>query len=142
MLSKNIVKMHHYPMKRALAVVSTLTITSFIIFNGILAKAQAQFGFPEGIKIIYVFSQDPLRLGPGSSKEVAVGLSVNQFKRAFPGYRADALRQKRKLIITAQTNDGRWVQEQITYNGAPLNSATYYNSGLKRTYTGAEIPLR
>ncbi len=128
--------------KRILAAISSLTISSFIIFNGILAKAQAQFGFPEGIKIIYVFSQDPLRLGPGSSKEVAVGLSVNQFKRAFPGYRADALRQKRKLIITAQTNDGRWVQEQITYNGAPLNSATYYNSGLKRTYTGAEIPLR
>lgn len=135
-------KLRDLLVKRILAAISSLTISSFIIFNGILAKAQAQFGFPEGIKIIYVFSQDPLRLGPGSSKEVAVGLSVNQFKRAFPGYRADALRQKRKLIITAQTNDGRWVQEQITYNGAPLNSATYYNSGLKRTYTGAEIPLR
>lgn len=97
---------------------------------------------PSSVKWIYVFLQDANSVKPGSGQELDSMMTPKEFLSLLPRYRKEAIEQNKQLIITAQTNDGKWIQDQITYQGKRLRPARYYNPGINRVSPGVEIPLQ
>lgn len=96
---------------------------------------------PRDVLWVYVFYQDPGSHERGSGKEIARRLKPQEFFRNFASYKSRAKSKNKKLIITAQSKIGKWVQDQITYRGEPLVHARYFNPRMDGVYLGAEIPL-
>lgn len=96
---------------------------------------------PSNVAWMYVFLQSPSSTAKGSGREIATMTTPDDFRKNFASYRALAKREKMKLVITAETKDRLWIQEQITYRGAQLQRAPYYNPGIDRVVPGAEVPV-
>lgn len=96
---------------------------------------------PSSVKWIYVFLQDANSVLPGSSQELASMITPKEFLDGFAGFRTKAIKQNKQLIITAQTEDGKWIQDTITYKEKRLHPARYFNAGIGRVSPGVEIPL-
>jgi len=64
---------------------------------------------PSSVKWIYVFLQDANSVLPGSSQELASMITPKEFLDGFAGFRTKAIKQNKQLIITAQTEDGKWI---------------------------------
>ena len=97
---------------------------------------------PASVAWIYVFFQDPNSVARGSGEEVVSMATPQEFLASFESYRSQAVTQGKLFIITAQTKDGKWIQDQITYNGKRLAPARYFNPGVDAVKPGAEIPAR
>ena len=97
---------------------------------------------PSSVKWIYVFLQDANSVERGSGQELDSMLTPKEFLSRLARYRKEAIEQNKQLIITAQTDNGKWIQDQITYKGNRLRPARYYNPGIDRVSPGAEIPLQ
>lgn len=107
-----------------------------------LALAQSELPqVPANVAYMYVFLQRPDSTDRGSGREIATMISPDEFRVNFERYRQLALKEKLQLIVTAETRDGQWVQNQITYKGAKLQRAPYRNPGIDKTVPGAEVPL-
>jgi hypothetical protein len=109
-------------------------------FQSLLADADVP-QIPSNVVWMYVFLQSPDNTGIGSGKEVATMITPEVFRKNFTMYRGMAKQEKKRLIVTAETKDGLWVQDQIEYKGENLQRAPYYNPGIARVVPGAEIPL-
>ena len=96
---------------------------------------------PPNVAWMYVFIQNPASIERDSGKEVATMITPDDFLKNFSHYKEMARKDNAKLIVTAETKDHRWVQEQILYKGENLVPARYYNPGIDKAVPGAEIPL-
>lgn len=106
------------------------------------ASAQGELPqIPASVAYMYVFLQRPDSTDRGSGREIATMISPDEFRKNFERYRELARKEEAKLIITAETKDGQWIQNQISYKGAKLQRAPYRNPGIDKTVPGAEVPL-
>lgn len=96
---------------------------------------------PTSVAHIYVFLQKRDSTGRGSGSEIASMITPKEFQKNFERYRKLARTKKVRLIITAESRDGQWIQDQISYKGIKLQRAAYRNPGIDRTVPGAEVPL-
>lgn len=96
---------------------------------------------PSSVAWMYVFLQSPDGTARGSGKEIATMITPADFRKNFARYMEMARNEKTKLIVTAETDEGQWVQNQISYKGTNLRRAPYYNPGIDKVVPGAEIPL-
>ena len=124
-------------MKRSLA---TMVVFSLLSGLNVLAEPDTP-EIPSTVVWMYVFLQAPDSTGRGSGKEVATMITPEAFRQDFPTYQGMAKQEKRRLIVTAETQDGQWIQNQIRYKGEYLRRAPYYNPGIDKVVPGAEIPL-
>lgn len=119
-----------------------ITLLVAFLLGPPLAWAQGDLPqIPQNVTYMYVFLQKPDSTERGSGREVATMISSKEFQSNFEKYRDLARKEKAKLVITAETKDGLWVQNQIIYKGAKLQRATYHNPGIDKTVPGAEVPL-
>jgi len=96
---------------------------------------------PSNVTWMYVFLQNPSSTAKGSGREIATMITPDDFRKNFSSYRQLAKGGKMKLIVTAETKDRLWVQEQIRFKGVQLSRAPYYNPGIDRVVPGAVVPL-
>lgn len=96
---------------------------------------------PSNVAWLYVFLQNPTTTAKGSGREIATMITPEDFRKNFSAYRELAKREKMKLVITAESKDRLWVQDQIRFKGIQLQRAPYYNPGIDRVVPGAEVPL-
>lgn len=123
-----------------------MTFVRFAILLGMLVATPVRAAddlprVPSSAQWIYVFIQDPHSLKRGSGREVATMATTADFLNNFDRYRDMARQDGWKLIVTAESSDGQWVQQQISYRGQMLKRAPYYNPGLDAVRPGAEIPV-
>jgi hypothetical protein len=118
-----------------------LFFTTLLFSFGTLAAESDVIDIPSSVAWIYVFIQKPDSTARGSGKEIATMIPPSEFLKNFTRYKEMARSDKAKLIVTAETQDDQWVQNQITYNGDKLHRAPYYNPGIDKVAPGAEIPL-
>lgn len=109
----------------------------FCLFNMVAAEA---LEIPTDVVAIYVFLQKAGNLERGSSEEIGTALTQVKFIENFQRYLSAAKQRQSKLIVTAETSDSRWVQNNIIYKGKKLITAKYRNPGLDGIFSGAEIP--
>jgi hypothetical protein len=115
----------------------------FALYQARLSFASEDlFEIPSSVMWIYVFAQDSNSVARGSGEDIAAMITPEEFLKNFVSYRSQVAGKNRQLIVTAQTKDGNWVQDQITYKGKRLRPARYYNSGIDRVSPGAEIPIQ
>lgn len=117
-----------------------LVFTLMVGTSTVLAQAELPL-IPPTVAYMYVFLQTPDSTDRGSGREIATMISPDEFRKNFERYRDLARKEKVKLVITAETKDGQWVQNQISYKGAKLQRAPYRNPGIDKTVPGAEVPL-
>jgi hypothetical protein len=103
-------------------------------------KEASQFEMPASVSALFVYLQKPDSLSRSSSSEIGTLVPPDEFLRAFPAYMEAARRQNASLVVVAQSQDGRWLQEQIVYKGKTLRPTRYYNPSIDRVAVGAEIP--
>lgn len=121
--------------------ISLIIITILLLARGVLIAETDMLQIPSSVNWMYVFLQDPNTMARGSSKEVATMITPSEFRKNITRYQDIARRDKSKLIVTAETEDGHWVQTQISYKGRTLRAMRYYHQGIDRVVPGAEIPL-
>lgn len=119
-----------------------LSIIAFSLLSfGAFAVETDMLDIPSSVAWMYVFVQSPTSTARGSGEEIATMISPSDFHKNFTRYQEKAHDKKWKLIITAETQDGQWIQNQISYKGEKLLRAPYYNPGIDKVAPGAEIPL-
>ena len=119
-----------------------LSIIAFSFFSlGALAAETDMLEIPSSVVWMYVFLQNPTSTARGSGEEVTTMITPSDFHKNFTRYKEKARSKKWKLIVTAETRDGQWIQDQISYRGEELLRAPYYNQGIDKVVPGAEIPL-
>jgi len=119
-----------------------LVVLIVVAFATTSIAAEADYlKIPSSVVWIYVFIQNPDSTAKGSGKEIATMITPKQFRDSFNRYRDIAKRENAKLIVTAETEGGQWIQNQITYKGESLKIMPYYNPGIGKAVPGAEVPL-
>jgi hypothetical protein len=114
---------------------------AFLFSFGAIAAEPDIIEIPSSVVWMYVFIQSPSSTLRGSGKEVATMITPTDFRKDFTRFKEMARNEKAKLIVTAETQDGQWIQNQIIYRGKKLLRAPYYNPGIDKVVPGAEIPL-
>lgn len=122
-----------------------IIMTLFFVFvisvaNTFAGEDNADLWVPTQIIQVYIILQDVGEPVDGSSSTLDV-VSRNKFITDFERYRNIARQKKVKLIVTAVTEDEKWIQNQIKYRGKTLNRALYRDPHASITYSGAEVPL-
>lgn len=95
---------------------------------------------PPQVIQVYVILQASGEPVDGSSTTHDV-VSRDKFISEFERYRNVARQKRVKLIVTAATDDEKWIQNQITFRGKNLRRALYRDPHASITYSGAEVPL-
>lgn len=114
-----------------------LTIVTSYAFAG---QDSPDLSVPAQVIQVYVILQAPGEPIDGSSSTVDV-VSRDKFIADFERYRNIAREKQVKLIVTAVTEDEKWIQNQIKYRGKNLRRASYRDPHASITYSGAEVPL-
>lgn len=115
---------------------------AFAIFvgNTFAGENNTDLWVPTQIVQVYVILQEPEEPVDGSSVTLDV-VSRDKFIADFERYRNIAKQKKVKLIVTAVTEEEKWIQNQIKYRGKNLRRALYRDPHASITYSGAEVPL-
>lgn len=116
-----------------------LTITVFL-GNAIAGQDTPDLLVPSQVIQVYVILQEVGEPVDGSSKTLDV-VSREKFIADFERYRNIARQKQVKLIVTAVTDDEKWIQNLIKYRGKNLRRALYRDPYASITYSGAEVPL-
>lgn len=112
-----------------------------VLFTSVLVGQEAaDLLVPAQVIQVYVILQEPGEPVDGSSKTLDV-VSREKFIADFERYRNNARQKQVKLIVTAVTDDEKWIQNQIKYKGKNLRRAVYRDPHASITYSGAEVPL-
>jgi|GEM_PF-3303243 hypothetical protein len=114
---------------------------AFTLAASCLAGQDQTLKIPSTVQYMWVFLQDPVDIGAGSGEEVSSMITPQEFLRDYATYQEKARRNNKKMIVTAETKNGEWVQERIEYRGERLKRARYYNPGIDKVVGGAEFPI-
>lgn len=117
-----------------------LLAITVLIGNAFAGQSNPDLSVPTQVIQVYVILQEPGEPVDGSSNTLDV-VSRDKFIAEFERYRNIARQKQVKLIVTAVTDDEKWIQNQIKYRGKNLRRALYRDPHASITYSGAEVPL-
>jgi hypothetical protein len=98
----------------------------------------SQIRLPDDVQTVWVMFQTKGPIEQSKCRTYAV-VSSAEFQDRIEEFRNQALKNNEKLIVTALTRQGQWVN-QISYGTKQLSPAAHYTCNGKIDY-GFEIPL-